>query len=69
MGLENKIINFTKNNFKFIYDSHPIPSLSTSNLCGSGGRTVKFLVGISLQSKSGGLGGIQKSGYAGSQLT
>ena len=47
--------------------SQPIPSLSPSNLCGSGCNTVNLFWGISPQSKSGGGGGIQKSGYEGSQ--
>ena len=45
--------------WKIDYCSHPIPSRSLSNPCGSGRRTVKLLYGISLQSKSGGAGGIQ----------
>jgi len=47
----------------------PIPSLSPSNLCGSEPITVNLFCGISLQSKSGGGEGIQKSGYDGSQLS
>ena len=48
--------------------SQPIPSLSLSNLCGSGGKTLKLVNGISPQSKSGGDDGIHVSGYEGSQL-
>ena len=54
---------------KFVHDSHPIPSLSLpSNLCESGGSTRKFRYSMSLQSRSGGAGGMQASGYAASQL-
>ena len=42
--------------------SHPIPSRSASNRCGSGDRTVKRWYGTSPQSRSGGRGGIQMSG-------
>lgn len=45
-----------------------MPSPSPSKRCGSGGRTRKFLYGMSLQSKSGGGGGMQTVGYDGSQL-
>ncbi len=48
--------------------SQPIPSLSPSNLCGSGGITLKFEYPISPQSKSGGYSGIHTSGYDESQL-
>ena len=51
-----------------VYDSHPIPSPSPSNLCGSFGNTAKSLCSISPQSKSGGGDGIQKSRYAASQI-
>ena len=40
-----------------------MPSLSRSNPCGSGGSTRKFRAAISLQSRSGGGGAIQISGY------
>ncbi len=33
--------------------SHPMPSLSASKRCGSGGRTGKFFCGMSAQSRSG----------------
>lgn len=42
--------------------SQPIPSLSESKLCGSGGRTVKLRCSISLQSRSGGGEGMQTVG-------
>ena len=45
-----------------------MPSLSPSNLCGSGCLTRKFRYGMSLQSRSGGGGGIHTVGYDGSQL-
>ena len=57
-----------KINSKFIYDSHPIPSLSPSNLLGSGLITLKFEYPVSPQSKSGGSSGIHTSGYDESQL-
>src|SRR5437870_2679070 len=41
-----------------------MPSWSASKPCGSGGRTVKRLRAICGQSRSGGGGGMQKSGYA-----
>jgi hypothetical protein len=45
------------------HDSQPSPSPSPSNPCGSGGSTVKFTCGAtSAQSRSGGGGGMQKSG-------
>ncbi len=40
-----------------------MPSLSPSNLCGSDCNTVNRFCVMSLQSKSGGNEGIQKSGY------
>jgi len=43
--------------------SQPIPSLSPSNPCGSGGTTLKLLYPISPQSKSGGYGGMHTLGY------
>src|SRR5215204_5871957 len=43
--------------------SHPMPSLSLSNPCGSGDNTLKLVPSTSSQFKSGGLGGMQKSGY------
>jgi len=52
----------TQKEFRIGYDSQPIPSLSPSNLWGSGCNTVNRFCGISLQSKSGGLDGMQKSG-------
>src|SRR5689334_14592154 len=41
-----------------------MPSPSASNLCESGGSTGKRLNGMSLQSRSGGAGGMQTVGYA-----
>ena len=49
------------------YDSQPIPSLSLSNPWGSEPITIKLEYPISPQSKSGGYGGMQTSGYDGSQ--
>src|SRR5215207_2782061 len=43
--------------------SHPMPSLSPSNPCGSGGTTSKLRVPTSSQVKFGGRGGIHISGY------
>ena len=48
--------------------SQPILSLSLSNPCESGDKTVKFFCPMSSQFKGGGGGWIQKSGYDGSQL-
>src|SRR4030067_480272 len=42
--------------------SHPTPSRSESKRWGSGGRTRKFRWGTSMQSRSGGGGGIHTSG-------
>lgn len=47
--------------------SHPMPSLSPSKRCGSGAITVKRRSEMSPQSRSGGPGGMQTSGYDGSQ--
>lgn len=44
------------------HDSQPMPSLSLSNRWGSGARTVKRLNWTSLQSRSGGGGGMQTLG-------
>lgn len=46
-----------------------MPSLSASKRWGSGGRTAKRRCGMSLQSRSGGGGGMQTDGYEGSQAT
>ena len=54
--------NITMLSIDLIQASHPTPSLSPSNLCGSGGNTVKLRCGISSQSTSGGRGGIQTVG-------
>src|SRR5215208_3475203 len=43
--------------------SHPIPSLSPSNPCGSGDSTLKLVPSTSSQFNPGGGGGMQKSGY------
>ena len=45
-----------------------MPSESPSKLCGSDDLTLKFLSGISPQSRSGGDEGMQTSEYAESQL-
>ena len=47
--------------------SQPTPSRLPSNPCGSGGTTLKSRYGTSLQSRSGGGGGMQTVGYDGSQ--
>ena len=55
--------------FYLKFYSHPIPSLSPSNPCGSAPVTRNFLCGkTSLQSRSGGGDAMQRSGYDGSQL-
>lgn len=58
--------------FREPYDSQPIPSLSPSKWCGSGfgtsHNTVKFFTAMSGQFRSGGGGGMQKSGYDAAQL-
>jgi hypothetical protein len=41
------------------FGSHPIPSRSASKLCGSGWRTVKLESGMSSQSRSVAVDGIQ----------
>ena len=55
--------------FMLVYRSHPIPSLSRSNLCGSEPVTRKPRSEMSPQFKSGGYGAMQTSGYDGSHLT
>jgi hypothetical protein len=55
-----------------LHCSQPMPSPSWSKSWGSGGRTVKFLCGMSSQPRSSAgevFGGMQKSGYDESQLT
>jgi hypothetical protein len=44
------------------YVSHPIPSLSLSNPCGSGAKTVKLRYGMSTQFRFGGGGEMQTVG-------
>ena len=50
-----------------VLDSHPMPSLSPSNLCGSEPTTAKLRYPIWSQSRSGSPGAMQNSGYDGKQ--